>query len=913
MKNKYAHVSLLVAFLMIESCQSSFLFAQTVKLKWLNFSPYTEVGQNPNQGDSIPDSQINCLLDTLQPWVEGIRTFGTQNGLQNIPILANQKGFNVIVGIWLGKEDSSAGIAANQQQIANGIALANAGYADKLIVGSEVLLRGDLTSSQLVAYINQVQVACPNVPVSCADVCSELIAHPEIIDACDFVAPNIYPFWEGSPIECAMQRFHQCYSEVLSVANGKEIFVSESGWKTEGNQEGSAIPSLENAIRYNRELLNWSQTFGIDVNLFSAFDEPWKAPNDDGWGVFYSNKNMKPGMDTLFAQPTIVDSTWLCEYLNNSSNDTLYVDYIPPIGSFSNLKGHVDHMNPCEYKIATYIKVGGWWTKPTFNNPTVPILCNGDWTVDFTTGGQDHMASDICVFVVPANYSPPLCPQPTGGFCGSIPQEIYQNAIDWKCIHRYELTNVTLTASADTVCIGESITLTASDGEFFLWKKYKWGGYEYLTMENDTTSSIEVTLDYSPYTYEVEIIDGMGGGVILEKTIVVIDIGMSVLNETVCLYDSSATLTANVWGPSWYNYGFTWNTGETTQSIQVIPVAPSASYSVTVSTILGCTESNSGIVYVQESYLDTSDDSICVGQSANLYAWGVSLVWNTGATTSTIYVSPANTSAYSVTVTTNSGCIYEFQDTIVVFSPPDAALFAHPNPMCSGDSALLVASGGILYDWVGNEFDDIPLTSDSILVVPNSFDVYQVKVHNEGCHLNAQVYLEVVESFTLSLSTSNDTIILGETTTLIAGGGDIFSTYLWNTGETTSTIQVSPTSSTEYFVTVTNSDGCSRSGSIIVTVQSMVAASNTNDVESLSIFPNPVSGEFHVKYSTNLTGFIELSILNELGQILIVRNELPVSGIVLSSFNLTEFPAGIYLLKIKTTEGKYLMRKFANQ
>jgi hypothetical protein len=264
-------------------------------------------------------------------------------------------------------------------------------------------------------------------------------------------------------------------------------------------------------------------------------------------------------------------------------------------------------------------------------------------------------------------------------------------------------------------------------------------------------------------------------------------------------------------------------------------------------------------------------------------------------------------------VTTNAGCIYEFQDTIVVFPPPDAALFAQPNPICSGDSALLVASGGVLYDWVGNEFDDIPLTTDSVFVVPNASDVYQVKVYNEGCHLNAQVYLEVVDSFTLSLATSNDTIILGETTTLIAGGGDIFSTYLWNTGETTSTIQVSPTSSTEYYVTVTNSDGCSRLGSIIVTVQSMVAASNINDVESLSIFPNPVSGEFHVKYSTNLTGSIELSILNELGQILIVRNELPVSGIVLSSFNLTEFPAGIYLLKIKTTEGKYLMRKFANQ
>ena len=47
-----------------------------------------------------------------------------------------------------------------------------------LIVGSEVLLRSDLTESQLIGYINQVKQAVPDVPVATADVYGELIAHP---------------------------------------------------------------------------------------------------------------------------------------------------------------------------------------------------------------------------------------------------------------------------------------------------------------------------------------------------------------------------------------------------------------------------------------------------------------------------------------------------------------------------------------------------------------------------------------------------------------------------------------------------------------------------------------------------------------------------------------------------------------
>jgi exo-beta-1,3-glucanase (GH17 family) len=41
------------------------------------------------------------LIDSLLPYTEGIRTFGTTDGLERIPYIAKQKNLKVIAGIWL--------------------------------------------------------------------------------------------------------------------------------------------------------------------------------------------------------------------------------------------------------------------------------------------------------------------------------------------------------------------------------------------------------------------------------------------------------------------------------------------------------------------------------------------------------------------------------------------------------------------------------------------------------------------------------------------------------------------------------------------------------------------------------------------------------------------------------------------
>lgn len=82
--------------------------------------------------------------------------------------------------------------------------------------------------------------------------------------------------------------------------------------------------------------------------------------------------------------------------------------FVPPWGSFEDLEGRAVNINPQEFAVAPYIRVDQvWWTKPTFAMPTALIGSNGTWTVDITTGGLDHQATEIVAFLIPRGVTPP--------------------------------------------------------------------------------------------------------------------------------------------------------------------------------------------------------------------------------------------------------------------------------------------------------------------------------------------------------------------------------------------------------------------------------------------------------------------------------------------------------------------------
>ncbi|HOH66961.1 MAG TPA: PASTA domain-containing protein [bacterium] len=395
----------------------------------LNFGPYTKEGQNPEHGTVIPKEQIRELLEIIAPYTQWVRTFGTTHGLEHVGPIANELGLKVAVGAWLDSNSET-----NQEQIDGMIEIANAGYADLLIVGSETLLRGDLSASELIGYINQVKSLAPGLPVTTADIYGNLLNEPEVIEAVDIVLVNYYPVWEGISIDYAVAHLHQQHQMMQEVAGDKQVIVSETGWPSQGEPLGQAVPSKENAAFYFLNFVSWARAEKVDYFYFAAFNEPWKQEWDWGpyWGVWDQFGQMKPGMEAVFEDMTILDNWSGQEIIGGCGDPVIEFTFVPDCGSYDDLVGQVWHVAAADHGVAVYIKVGvGWWTKPYWDQPVSLIYPDGSWRCDITTGGYDQQATEIIAFLIESDYDPPLANGDQ-----NLPAELEQNALVWVEVKR---------------------------------------------------------------------------------------------------------------------------------------------------------------------------------------------------------------------------------------------------------------------------------------------------------------------------------------------------------------------------------------------------------------------------------------------------------------------------------------------
>ncbi|WP_255502026.1 MFS transporter [Algoriphagus sp. AK58] len=267
------------------------VFSNTLNtgLHGICFSPYLE-GQNI--GDRLSEEQIQRRMEIVAPYTKWIRSFSCTDGNEFIPKAARDKGLKTMAGAWMDSNKET-----NEKEIAALIDLAKKGMVDIAVVGNEVLLRGDLTEEELIAYINRVKQAVPGIPVGYVDAYNEFIKHPALVDACDVVLINCYPFWEGSNITHATAHLNQMYSLTKNAVNGKKIIITETGWPNEGTAIHEAQPSPENAMRYFINTQVWSQQENVEMFYFSSFDESWKVRHEgdvgQAWGIWDKYEKLK--------------------------------------------------------------------------------------------------------------------------------------------------------------------------------------------------------------------------------------------------------------------------------------------------------------------------------------------------------------------------------------------------------------------------------------------------------------------------------------------------------------------------------------------------------------------------------------------------------------------------------------------
>lgn len=255
----------------------------------LCFSMYEE-GQKP--GDVISEQQVRNRIDVIKPYTQWIRSFSCIEGNEHVPKIAKEYGMNTLVGAWLGKDEK-----LNEKEIENLINLAKNGLVDIAAVGNEVLYRKDLDENQLLQYIQRVKNEIPHIPVGYVDAYYEFTIRPEITEACDVILANCYPFWESCPFEYSLNHLKSMYYQAKETGKGKKVFITETGWPSQGQNLHAAIPSYENSRDYFINTQMWCLDEDIPCFYFSSFDESWKTgPEGDvgaHWGIWDKNGKLK--------------------------------------------------------------------------------------------------------------------------------------------------------------------------------------------------------------------------------------------------------------------------------------------------------------------------------------------------------------------------------------------------------------------------------------------------------------------------------------------------------------------------------------------------------------------------------------------------------------------------------------------
>ena len=260
------------------------------KLQCVSYAPFRDTQTPLVRTTHIPAEQIEQDLADLAKVTDCVRTYSIENGLDQVPGIAAKVGLKVIQGIWLGSDRLK-----NQTQIAVAVGLAKQypGVITALVVGNEVLLRGEMTTADLAGYVRSVK-AQVQVPVTYADVWEFWLRNREVYDAVDFVTIHILPYWEDMPVRAKFAAAHvDAIRKRMAVAfPGKEILIGETGWPSMGRMREGALPSRTNQARIVSEILDLAKREGFRVNLIEAYDQPWKRQLEGTvggyWGLFDS-------------------------------------------------------------------------------------------------------------------------------------------------------------------------------------------------------------------------------------------------------------------------------------------------------------------------------------------------------------------------------------------------------------------------------------------------------------------------------------------------------------------------------------------------------------------------------------------------------------------------------------------------
>ncbi len=121
----------------------------------------------------------------------------------------------------------------------------------RVIVGNEAVLRGDIPVAKLIQYLGKVR-AKVKIPVSTAEPWHVWKKNPELVKHVDYLAVHVLPYWEGVPVQRAVDFVVERINELRVMYPDKPIVITEVGWPSNGRTRQGAVASDANEAIFLR-------------------------------------------------------------------------------------------------------------------------------------------------------------------------------------------------------------------------------------------------------------------------------------------------------------------------------------------------------------------------------------------------------------------------------------------------------------------------------------------------------------------------------------------------------------------------------------------------------------------------------------------------------------------------------------
>ncbi len=254
-------------------------------------------------------------------------------------------------------------------------------------------------------------------------------------------------------------------------------------------------------------------------------------------------------------------------------------------------------------------------------------------------------------------------------------------------------------------------------------------------------------------------------------------------------------------------------------------------YSVTVTDSLGCTFVINNIVINEPTQLvlnTTTVSSTCGSNNGSATVNvgggtpGYSYSWNTTPTQGTATASNIIAGNYVVTVTDNNGCVDSTTANVTDLGSPTVTIPTSTDVSCNGaadgtaQSNVVGGTAPYTYSW----------NTTPVQTTPNatglSGQTYSVTVtDSNGCIASASVTIVENSGLNAVINASTNVSCNGLSdgdAAVIGGGGGAPYTFSWNTGNPADTLaNVSGLAAGSYIATVTDTNGCTATDTILIT------------------------------------------------------------------------------------------------